>query len=138
MDRLIYVIDTNVVIDYLRNIPVITEKVHRMLSDDHYIYLCQPVYYEIMRGFIRANSGRKRTIFEQKFRPMLHWVRLTDADWTIAAQFWAEMMTIGRQISDIDLLIAAITKRLGGILVTSDKDFDDLSSITRENWRIQS
>jgi len=137
MDRLIYVLDTNVIIDYLRDIEMIKKQLHSVLEDNHHVYLCQPVYYEVMRGLIRVNSGRKRNIFQQKFSPMLEWVTVTDADWQLAAQFWADAInTMNRQLADNDLLIAAITKRLGGVLVTADDDFDVLP-ISRENWRIQ-
>jgi predicted nucleic acid-binding protein len=44
------------------------------------------------------------------------------------------MTTKGRQFSDMDLLIAAIAKRLDAILVSSDSDFDALP-VTREDWR---
>jgi predicted nucleic acid-binding protein len=38
-------------------------------------------------------------------------------------------------VSDIDLLVAAVAKRLGGVIVSADADFDALSN-SRENWRI--
>ena len=44
------------------------------------------------------------------------------------------MRNQGKQLSDVDLLIAALAQRLDGVVVTSDDDFDALP-IQRENWR---
>ncbi len=60
---------------------------------------------------------------------------LTDDDWRQAAQFWANAVNAGRQLADTDLLIAAIAKRVDGVVVTDDGDFDALP-IRRENWRV--
>jgi predicted nucleic acid-binding protein len=45
------------------------------------------------------------------------------------------MANMGRAFSDVDLLVAAVSKRLGGVIVSADADFDALS-LNRENWRI--
>jgi len=44
------------------------------------------------------------------------------------------MANEGRAFSDVDLLVAAVAERLGGIIVSADADFDALS-VLRENWR---
>ncbi len=59
---------------------------------------------------------------------------MEDADWERAAQFWADSKSKGRQLSDIDILIAAIAHRIDAIIVSSDADFDALP-VKRENWR---
>jgi predicted nucleic acid-binding protein len=66
--------------------------------------------------------------------PELEWVALVDADWRQAAAFWAEARKAGKQLSDVDLLLAAMTLRLDGILVSADDDFDALA-VKNENWR---
>jgi len=136
MSANIYILDTNVVSDIIKKYLPVLEHV-RLKQSGNVLCLVQPVEYEILRGLFRTKASGQIRYYQTQLRPRFQWLALTDADWGIAAQFWADMITIGRQISDIDLLVAAITKRLGGILVTSDNDFDDLSSIARENWRIQ-
>lgn len=56
------------------------------------------------------------------------------ADWRQAAHFWAEARNAGKQLSDVDLLIAALAYRLNATLVTSDNDFEALP-VQHENWR---
>ena len=46
---------------------------------------------------------------------------------------WAVMRGQGIQLSDVDLLVAAVGIRLNGIIVTDDQDFDDLP-VRVENW----
>jgi len=87
-----------------------------------------------MRGFLKAKATRKRKTFEDDLMPLLEWVTLIDADWQQAAVWWAETRSQGKQLSDVDLLIAALTKRLDATLITSDEDFAALS-IKRETWR---
>ncbi|MCL4256449.1 MAG: hypothetical protein KJ043_22020 [Anaerolineae bacterium] len=43
------------------------------------------------------------------------------------------MRSVGRQLSDIDLLVASVALRLNGVVVTDDHDFDILPVAT-ENW----
>jgi predicted nucleic acid-binding protein len=64
----------------------------------------------------------------------MQWTSFESGDWDRAAQLWAEARTKGRQLSDVDLLIADIAIRLDAILVTADDDFGALP-VRRENWR---
>ena len=66
--------------------------------------------------------------------PLVTYVQVEEADWLQAAQFWADVDNKGRQLSDIDLLLAALAHRLDAVIVSSDADFDALP-IKRENWR---
>ena len=61
-------------------------------------------------------------------------MKVTEADWQQAARFWADAANKGKVLSDVDLLVAAIARRLGGVVVSADDDFDELP-IKRENWR---
>jgi predicted nucleic acid-binding protein len=56
-----------------------------------------------------------------------------EADWEQAAVLWAQTRKAGRQLSDVDLLIAAITLRVEGTIASNDADFDALG-IPRVNW----
>jgi predicted nucleic acid-binding protein len=60
------------------------------------------------------------------FAPRMMWAPLIDADWEQTAHFWDDATVRGRQFSDIDLLVAAMAARLGGMIVSGDDDFDAL------------
>ncbi len=134
MDRLNYILDTNAVADYINQFEPTTSRIRQAIREGHLLYLCQPVRYEVLRGLMKTQAVRKRHIFEEQFAPQLVSLSLTDADWRQAAQFWADTVTIGKQLADADLLIGALAYRLGGVVVTADDDFGALP-IKRENWR---
>jgi len=83
---------------------------------------------------LKVGAKRKLSFFEDEFTPQLDWLMLTNDDWRHAATLWANTTRKGRQLSDVDYLIAALSKRLNAILVTADNDFDALP-VKRENWR---
>jgi predicted nucleic acid-binding protein len=132
--RLIYILDTNVLADRINRMPMIEQRLNAAIAADHRLLLSSPVHYEVYRGLLRTNATRKQQFFEEKLVPALEWVNLLDEDWRQAARLWAWATTHGKQLSDVDLLIAALAVRLDGIIVSSDTDFDVLS-LPRENWR---
>ncbi|NWF70789.1 MAG: PIN domain-containing protein [Chloroflexi bacterium] len=113
--------------------PVI-QRLTTVVSAGHQVYRCQPVYYEVVRGLITTNATSKLQHFQTVLMPLLDRVALTDADWQQAARLWASAATAGKQLADVDLLIAAVAQRLSGIVGTADDDFDVLP-VKRENWR---
>lgn len=88
----------------------------------------------MLRGLYHRDSKRKLKILENDIVPMLDNIVLDESDWLQAARFWADTVSQGRQLSDVDLLIAAIVYRRNSILVTSDQDFAVLP-IKHINWR---
>ena len=134
MERLTYVLDTNVIADRMNAREPASRRLIDTVSAGHQVILCQPVYYEVMRGLLKVNATRKMQFFQTTIMPLLDWFSLTDADWQQAARFWADASNTGRQLADTDLLIAAIAHRMNGIIVTADADFDALP-VCRQNWR---
>ena len=134
MERLAYILDTNIIADRMKAIEPVSQRLIETASAGHRVYLCQPVYYEVMRGLLKVNATRKLQFFQTTIMPLLDWLPLTDDDWRQAAQFWAETRSAGKQLSDVDLLVAALAKRLDAVIVSSDEDFNALL-VKRENWR---
>lgn len=135
MGGLIYIIDTNVISDRINRHPEVIKHLTRAGEDGHLLGLCYPVKYEVLRGLLKVNATQKLRLFRGTISPLMDNILLTEADWELAAQLWAEMRRQGKQLADTDLLLAALAQRLNGIVVTADDDFDALS-IQRENWRL--
>jgi predicted nucleic acid-binding protein len=130
----IYLLDTNTVSQWLSPVGQETQnKINELITQNHRIALCQPVIYELVRGLLWKQAPRKLSILREKILPQLEKVDLLETDWLQAAQFWAETRRKGRQLSDADLLLAAIAYRLGAVLVSHDTDFDALPVIL-EAW----
>ncbi|MBZ0320991.1 MAG: PIN domain-containing protein [Anaerolineae bacterium] len=128
-----YLLDTNIVTYLIERHPQVWKNYREAELRGDTLLLCQPVIYEIERGLRWRGAAKKLATFRNSARRVLAVEPLTDDDWLQAAQFWAETRKQGRQLSDMDLLVAAITHRLDATLVTNDEDFAILS-VRRENW----
>jgi predicted nucleic acid-binding protein len=131
---LIYVLDTNVVSDFLKRYPPVTMAIMDALARGDRLLVSQPIHYELTRTLIRHNASTQLNRLNNEILPQFEWVELTDADWLQAAQFWADAVSRGKQLADVDLLLAALAQRLDATLVSADDDFTSLP-IQRVNWR---
>jgi len=132
---LIFLLDTNVISDLLIKHSTVTQQIEEHKLNGDQLILCQPVYYELIRGLIRANATNKQTILQNKLLPSFQWQALDQQDWLQAAHYWSNAINAGKQLSDMDFLIAALATRLNATLVSADTDFDALP-IKREDWRL--
>ncbi len=125
------ILDTNAITDLIKGHPDVTAQLTSHIQDE--LYLCPPVYFEAMRGLLWKRAPAKIALLQQ-LRAKLGWLQVTEQDWDTAGVLWAQSVRAGKQLSDIDLLIAAIALRADAIIVTADADFDTLP-VKRENWR---
>lgn len=130
-----FVLDTNVISDIVAPQPNTTVLHHLANQRQQAICLCAAIDYEIRRGYLKTKAVRRLLVYDQRIRPQFQWIPVIEADWRQAAQFWAETVMRGKQLADVDLLLAAVAHRLGGIIVSADDDFDALP-VTRQNWRL--
>ena len=131
---MIYILDTNVISDRMRAIEPVSTRLTTTVAAGHAVHLCRPVHYEVMRGLLKSGATTKVQFYQAQIVPLLLSLPLTDPDWQQAAQFWADARNAGKQLSDVDLLIAALAHRLNAVIVSADADFDTLP-VKRENWR---
>ena len=131
---MIYLLDTNTISDLIVGHSLVIQQVehHRVNRDN--MAICQPVYYELMRGLIRTKATRKLSILKDRLLVQFDRIHLEDADWLQAAYFWSNAISAGKQLSDMDFLLAAIAHRVDAVIVTSDTDFDALP-VKHQNWR---
>lgn len=134
VDILIYLLDSNVITDMMKRVNPVSSRARDATLQGHLVCLCTPVHYEIVRGLIKVDARRRLEDYYTYIVPALRWKSVTRKDWDEAARLWAEMQKQGRQLSDIDLLLASIALRLDAILVSADEDFGALP-VRRENWR---
>lgn len=133
MARLIYLFDTNAISDLIQQNTAVVA--HVRANEQEVMCLCTPVHYEVRRGLDYTNAARKMQVYETQILPLFQWLRLQDDDWEQAAKFWAQTRRAGSQLSDVDLLVAALALRLDAVIVSNDNDFDALP-MKRENWRV--
>ncbi|MBK8022738.1 MAG: PIN domain-containing protein [Chloroflexi bacterium] len=130
---MIYLFDTNAIADLMNDHPAMVAQVRAHQRED-VLGLCQPVDYEVWRGLRWRTAAGQLQLYINRIRPQFEWIPLIDEDWRQAAQFWAETRRAGKQLSDVDLLLAALAYRLNAVIVTNDDDFGALT-VRHENWR---
>ena len=128
---MIYLLDTTIISALLRNNQTVFDAVEH--HKDDILSLCPPVHFEVRRGLLWKDAQVQLDTYIQDLVPRFTWIPLLEADWEQAAALWAQTRKAGRQLSDIDLLIAAIALRVKGTIASNDADFDALD-IPRVNW----
>ena len=134
MDILVYLLDSNVITDMVKHVHGVSDRVRAATLRGDQVCLTTPVHYEIVRGLTKLDARRQLEDYYSYIVPALRWKSLIRKDWDQAADLWAQTQKRGRQLSDMDLLLAAMSNRLDAILVTADEDFSILP-VKRENWR---
>src|SRR5258706_6002402 len=95
-------LDTNAVTAVIKEEPQGRQWAIEQRAQGHRLGICQPVYYEVLRGLLWRDAQKQLQSFTERVLPLLQWITLTDQDWTQAAQYWADSRSRGRQISDAD------------------------------------
>lgn len=126
-----FILDTNIITALIKGDSNVLTQLETHRRDG--IYLCQPVYYESMRGLLWKKAEVKIATL-QRLRARLGWFQLLHSDWDRAGRLWVEAVGKGRHLADIDLLVAAIALRQDAVIISDDNDFDALP-VKRENWR---
>lgn len=132
---MIYLLDANVISDLLARVPQVRSHVLNVVFNGDKLAICRPIYYELLRGLFWSDATGKLTFLNRRVLPYFSWTPLTNADWEQAAHFWSDARRQGRQLSDPDLLLAALAYRLGATVVSNDTDYDNLP-VTRVDWRV--
>lgn len=131
---MIYLLDTNTVSALMVGHTTVSERFKYHDAQGDILGLCIPVYYELQRGLLKNQSFKRLERLKLDIVSLMVVYQTFNDDWIQAAHFWAEMRQRGRQLSDVDLLLAAMTYRLQAILVSNDQDFVGLP-IQQEDWR---
>lgn len=126
-----FLLDTNVITALIKGESWVRQRLETHRTEG--IYLCEPVYYETMRGLLWKKASAKLTVLAT-LQTELGWFGIVPEDWVTASHLWANAVSQGKQLADMDLLIAAIAIRKQAIVVTNDHDFKVLP-VQQVNWR---
>lgn len=128
-----YLLDTNVVIDILRNDKTVEKRYRLETLKRNKIFICPIVYYEIVRGFKIVSASKRLKDFLQiseEWGMLPFDMRATEKAIDIYAQ------THKQQIEDNDIYIAAISIVNGCTLVTANtRHFGRVEGLNFVSWR---
>lgn len=96
---------------------------------------CVPVLCEIEVGRVRVKDPHK---YKRLLDKLLHDLVTVWPMNQECAEFYgavyAELKAKGRALSQVDMMIAAMARQGGLIVLTTDRDFEALPDIPTENW----
>ena len=129
-----YLLDTNVVIDILRDNEIVSQRYRLETLKRSKIFICPIVYYEVIRGFKIGGATKKLDIFLQLYK---NWkMLLFDEDVATKATNIYEQLHKGQTVEDNDIYIAAIAMVNGCTLITANvRHFSRVEGLNFVDWR---
>jgi tRNA(fMet)-specific endonuclease VapC len=129
-----YLLDTNHLGAALDARSTIRERLFQARQVGHRFGTCVPVLCELETGLLHT---RRRDHNRRILTILLRQIRIWPLEPTIAslyAEIYHRLRDQGRDLSQVDLLLAALARSMDATLLTSDRDFDAISDIRVENW----
>jgi tRNA(fMet)-specific endonuclease VapC len=142
-------LDTNICVNYLNALRKQADKRSdeeqrifakiEQIKDTVDLYISQAGVAELRFGAEKSQNRIKNLKRIEKFKEAFPELQIDSEVWDDYVKIKAELSRVGRSIHDMDLLIAATAKRYGLLLVSNDKDMDNLdclveNKIERDSW----
>lgn len=142
-------LDTNICVNYLNALRKKADnrspeeqrvfKKIEQIKDTVDLYVSQAGVAELRFGAEKSQNRIKNLKRIEKFKEAFPELKVDNQVWNDYVKIKAELSRVGRSIHDMDLLIAATAKRYGLLLISNDKDMDNLdflieNKIERESW----
>jgi predicted nucleic acid-binding protein len=128
-----YLLDTNHLGTALRA-PLVHDRVISAARAGHRIGTCVPVLCEVAVGFAQTPRPEKNW---KALGVFLNHVRVWPIEPAVARVYgdiYRELRAKGRVLSQVDMMVAAMARQSGLIVLTTDRDFEAVAGIDVENW----
>lgn len=132
-----YLLDTNHISPLVtpghRLRPMLTQ--HRRQGDNFYIAV--PALTEMLFRIKMLPRAQRNVEEWRKFAGFFTYYQVEKEDAENAADLQVPLRQQGWQLATVDALIAAIALRYDLVLLSTDKDFQAVPDLVRENWLVQ-
>jgi predicted nucleic acid-binding protein len=129
-----YLLDTNHVGHAVTPSSIVRQQISKLRTGGAKIGTCVPVLCEIEAGIQQVNEPDR---YRSNLEYLLRQVRIWPID-KLTAQLYGviyhDLKKRGRVLSQVDIMLAALSRQMNLALVTSDKDFSAISGLAVENW----
>ena len=129
-----YLLDTNHLSAALPPISKVRERIYQIHRRGTRFGVCIPVLGELEVGL---QSRRKADGLRRSLKTLLSKIRVWPQhldDARLYGEIYLVLKQRGKSLSQVDIFLAAMAKRMNVTLLTSDRDFEALPDITIENW----
>ena len=137
---MIYVLDANVIIHYLRNNENVKKNFQQAIMNGCKLLIPRIVDYEVCRGLMLLSATKMAATYNEITCPTgkCNIVNMGEEVWEIAKQIYVDHHRMSLTIGDADILIGAFCIHRGYTLVTANtKDFANMNGLQIINWHSQ-
>ncbi|MCL2224699.1 MAG: PIN domain-containing protein [Defluviitaleaceae bacterium] len=136
---MVYVLDTNVVLHYLREDASVVKHYVNAVSDGCALLIPRAVDYEVCRGIEMISATKKAATYNEMTKPspsgQCKVVDMGETVWETAKRIYIELRKKHLTVGEIDILIGAFCLQYNYTLVTANtKDFQNMSGLKLVNW----
>ena len=129
-----YLLDTNHLGAALDDEAGVRERMLQLRQGGHRLGTCVPVLCELETGLQRTRRREQnRRILIMLLRQIRIWP-LEPPMALIYAEIYHDLRARGRVLSQVDMMLAALSRSLDATLLTDDRDFEALPDLRIENW----
>jgi tRNA(fMet)-specific endonuclease VapC len=129
-----YLLDTNHMGFCLNPASHLRERIHASHRSGNRFGTCVPVLCELavfISGSPKPEKGR-RILTDLLYYVKVWPLELPDSD--EYAKIYFDLRRRGRIMSQVDMMVAALCRRMNVTLLTTDRDFEALPDLGTENW----
>ena len=129
-----YLLDTNHLGHAVRPGSVVRRRLGELRGIGSRVGTCVPVLCELEVGIEQV---REPDVYRRNLERVLRQVRVWPLDLAtcrIYGEIYNDLRRRGRVLSQVDVMLAALTRQMQLTLVTADQDFAALPDVKTENW----
>jgi len=131
---MVYALDTNIIIRYLRDDSNVRQNFNAKVLEGHDLIIPKIVDYEMRRGFLVMFAPKKETAYKI-LTERCEVVEMSSYSWGRAEQTYASLYHKGFTIGELDILIAATCLENNFTLVTNNtKHFQNIEGLLMVDW----
>ncbi|SRR5713101_968041 len=129
-----YLLDTNHLSAALPPVSRIRDRIYQEHRRGIKFGVCIPVLSELEVGLQSlSRAGSLRRTLKRLLSKIRLWPQQLD-DARLYGEIYLDLKQRGKSLSQADIFLAAMAKRMNLTLLTSDRDFEALPDIKTENW----
>jgi tRNA(fMet)-specific endonuclease VapC len=129
-----YLFDTNHLSAAIDDEAGVRERILQLRRAGDRVGTCVPVLCELETGLERTQRREQnRRVLATLLRQIRIWP-LEPPMALVYAQVYHELRSRGRVLSQVDMILAALSRSLNATLLTDDRDFEALPDLHVENW----
>jgi predicted nucleic acid-binding protein len=132
--RRTFLVDTNHLSAAINPISVVRERLYQQHRQGARFRTCIPVICELEVG---VQDSPHADSYRRQLKHLVRKVKLIPLDLTLAqgyGEVFRELRRLGRPLSQVDMMLAAMVRNTKWTLLTADRDFEALPDIRTENW----